>query len=115
MSLASRCLSGKIKRVPGATVRAHTRFMTTSIRRRTKMVHRNCTATRPENAYEGYGPRFGEYPVPLMTRRTYALQSESLIDRRESAPNSVWIDWRSSPEAWSRSDSDAADARGFHH
>jgi hypothetical protein len=34
-----------------------------------------------------------------MTRRTYSLQADALIDRRESAPNSVWIDWRSSPEA----------------
>lgn len=79
------------------------------------MVHHNWMATRPENAYEGYGPRFGEYPVRLMTRRTYSLQSESMIDRRESAPNSVWVDWRSSPETWSRSESDAVDARGLHH
>jgi hypothetical protein len=52
---------------------------------------------RPESALEAYGQRFGEYPVSLRTRRTYSLQADEVINRRESAPNAIWLDARSYP------------------
>jgi hypothetical protein len=62
------------------------------------MVNRNRSPLRPEEALESCGPRFGEYPVSLLTRRSYNLQTDAVIDRRESAPNSLWLDFRSRPE-----------------
>jgi hypothetical protein len=54
-------------------------------------------SVRPESALEEYGPRFGEYPISLRTRRTYSLQAEGVVNRRESAPNALWFDARSNP------------------
>lgn len=62
------------------------------------MVHRNRISLRPEDALEECGPRFGEYPVSLLTRRAYNLQTDAVIDRRESSPNSIWLDLRTRPE-----------------
>lgn len=70
------------------------------------MVYRNTKAVRPETALEDLGPRFGEYPVALLTRRTWALASHEVINRRETAPNANWNDPRSFPE-----DEAAADRR----
>lgn len=62
------------------------------------MVNRNRSPLRPEDALESCGRRFGEYPVSLLTRRAYSLQTDAVIDRRESAPNSLWLDLRSRPD-----------------
>ena len=62
------------------------------------MVSRNPNSVRPEAALEGLGPRFGEYPVSLLTRRTYSLRADEVIDRRETAPSPVWTDMRSNPD-----------------
>ena len=61
---------------------------------------RNPNTTRPESALDGYGPRFGEYPIRLLTRRAFSLEASEVIERRETAPNAVWFDRRSRPEAW---------------
>ncbi len=63
------------------------------------MVYRDQNVMRPETVLEGMGPRFGEYPVALMTRRTWSLQATEIIDRRESAPSAIWDDSRSNPDA----------------
>jgi hypothetical protein len=62
------------------------------------MVYRNPNAMRPEEVLEGMGPRFGEYPIALMTRRTWSLQAGAVINRRETAPGAVWDDHRSNPD-----------------
>ncbi len=62
------------------------------------MVNHNRSPLRPEEALESCGPRFGEYPMHLLTRRAYSLQTDAVIDRRESAPNSVWLDLRTRPD-----------------
>jgi hypothetical protein len=62
------------------------------------MSNRNRSTLRPEEALESCGPRFGEYPVSLLTRRAYSLQTDAVIDRRDSAPNSLWLDLRTRPE-----------------
>jgi hypothetical protein len=64
------------------------------------MAYRNRPGFRPENALEGTGPRFGEYPVNLLTRRAYGLRTDAVIDRRDAAPNSIWLDFRTHPDAW---------------
>lgn len=63
------------------------------------MVYRDQNVMRPETVLDGMGARFGEYPVALMTRRTWSLQAGSIIDRRESAPSAIWDDARSNPDA----------------
>ena len=63
------------------------------------MVYRNPNELRPETVLEDVGPRFGEYPVALVTRRTWGLQADAVIKRRESAPSAVWDDHRSNPDA----------------
>jgi len=63
------------------------------------MVYRDPNVMRPETVLEGMGPRFGEYPVTLMTRRAWGLRANEVIDRRESAPSAVWDDHRSNPDA----------------
>ena len=63
------------------------------------MVYRNARAVRPEAVLEQLGPRFGEYPAVLMTRRTWALNSHEVVNRRETAPSAVWDDHRSNPDA----------------
>lgn len=63
------------------------------------MVYRNPNVQRPETVLEGLGARFGEYPVHLMTRRTWGLQSQEVINRRETAPSAIWSDPRSFPDA----------------
>ncbi len=63
------------------------------------MVYRNARAVRPETVLEHLGPRFGEYPVVLMTRRTWALNSDEVVNRRETAPNANWNDPRSFPDS----------------
>jgi len=62
------------------------------------MVYRNPNVLYPESVLEGVGPRFGEYPVPLMTRRTWGLRADDVINRRGSAPNPIWCDPRSFPD-----------------
>lgn len=62
------------------------------------MVYGNPNGMRPENVLEGLGPRFGEYPVRLMTRRTWGLMSDEVVNARESAPSPVWNDPRSNPD-----------------
>lgn len=62
------------------------------------MVYRNSHALRPETVVENLGPRFGEYPAALLTRRTWSLQSHEVIAGRETAPAAVWNDPRSYPE-----------------
>ncbi len=62
------------------------------------MVNRNPNGMRPEEVLEGMGPRFGEYPVALMTRRTWGLRADEVINRRETAPGAVWNDLRSNPD-----------------
>jgi hypothetical protein len=37
--------------------------------------------------------------VALVTRRTWGLQADAVINRRESAPSAVWDDHRSNPDA----------------
>jgi hypothetical protein len=63
------------------------------------MVYRDPNVMRPETVLEGMGPRFGEYPVALMTRRTWGLRADEVINRRETAPSAVWDDHRSNPDA----------------
>ncbi|HLJ11432.1 MAG TPA: hypothetical protein VKU82_09590 [Planctomycetaceae bacterium] len=63
------------------------------------MAYRDPNALRPETVLEGLGPRFGEYPVALLTRRTWGLRANEVVNRRESAPTSVWDDARSNPDA----------------
>ncbi|MBI3862066.1 MAG: hypothetical protein HY290_09240 [Planctomycetia bacterium] len=63
------------------------------------MVYRNTPPLRPETALEDAGPRFGEYRVNLLTRRTWALYSQDVVNRRESAPNANWNDPRSFPDS----------------
>ena len=62
------------------------------------MVNRNSSALRPEAVLEGLGPRFGEYPVALLTRRTWSLRANEVINRRESSPSAIWTDPRSYPD-----------------
>lgn len=62
------------------------------------MVHSNRSPLRPEEALEIFGPRFGEYPVSMLTRRAFSLKTDAVIDRRESAPNSLWLDLRTRPD-----------------
>ena len=62
------------------------------------MVNRHPPEQRPEAIVEGLGPRFGEYPVPLLTRRTWSLRANEVINRRESSPGPVWTDPRSYPD-----------------
>ena len=62
------------------------------------MAYRSSTALRPEAALEGAGPRFGEYPVALMTRRNYSLWATDVVNRREAAPNAIWVDPRNLPD-----------------
>ena len=64
------------------------------------MVKHNHPILRPEDVLECIGPRFGEYPVSLLTRRTYSLRTDAVIDRRDTAPNSIWLDVRPLPDAW---------------
>ena len=64
------------------------------------MVHRNSFPLRPDEVLEHYGPRFGEYPASLLTRRTYNLRTDAVVDRRETAPNAIWLDARTNPDAW---------------
>lgn len=67
------------------------------------MVHGNPPTGRPETVWDEYGPRFGEYPVCLNTRRTWSLQADDVLSRRETAPNAVWADPRSRPYVpWDR-------------
>ncbi len=63
------------------------------------MVNRSSNVQRPETVLEGMGPRFGEYPVALMTRRTWALRAAEVINHRGSSPGAIWDDHRSSPDA----------------
>jgi hypothetical protein len=62
------------------------------------MIRRNVGAVRPETALEAFGPRFGEYPQRLLTRRTYSLHADEVLERRETAPNPVWCDRRTRPD-----------------
>ncbi|MGQ0634343.1 MAG: hypothetical protein ACT4QC_07025 [Planctomycetaceae bacterium] len=70
---------------------------TIDIREYTKMVPRCAQAARPERAFADFGPRFGEYPVVLATKRTWSLQADRILGCRETAPNAVWSDARSRP------------------
>jgi hypothetical protein len=63
------------------------------------MVYRNPNELRPETILEGLGPRFGEYPAALVTRRTWGLRAGEVLDQRESAPSAVWNVHRSNPDA----------------
>ena len=62
------------------------------------MVYRNPNELRPETDLDGLGPRFGEYPVALVTRRTWGLRAEEVINHRQTAPSAVWDDHRSNPD-----------------
>ena len=62
------------------------------------MVYGNPYVMRPEEILEGMGPRFGEYPVALMTRRTWGLRADEVLNRRETAPGAVWDDPRANPD-----------------
>jgi hypothetical protein len=69
------------------------------------MVPRSARSARPEGVYEDFGPRFGEYPISLTTRRTWSLQADDIVGRRETAPNAVWSDARSRPTLpWERAE-----------
>jgi hypothetical protein len=56
------------------------------------MVNRNRPALRPEDVLNAFGPRFGEYPVSLLTRRALAQQTDAVITRRAGAPDRIWLD-----------------------
>lgn len=62
------------------------------------MVNRHPPEQRLEVVQEGLGPRFGEYPMTLWTRRTWSLRANEVIKRRASSPNAVWTDPRSYPD-----------------
>lgn len=63
------------------------------------MVSRSTNSLRHAGPMEDFGPRFGEYPVSLMTRRAYGLRADEVIDRRANAPNHVELDPRWHPES----------------
>lgn len=44
---------------------------------------------RPDNTLADCGPRFGEYPVSLLTRRTLGLRADELLEQRHTAPGAV--------------------------
>src|SRR2546421_657365 len=44
---------------------------------------------RPDSSLADCGPRFGEYPVALPTRRTLGLCADDLLEQRHAAPGSV--------------------------
>ena len=67
------------------------------------MGSRNPNTARPEMALEAYGSRLGEYPIRLLTRRDFSLRAEEVIDRRETAPNPVWLTRPPHPGAWGQS------------
>jgi hypothetical protein len=64
------------------------------------MVYRNRSYVGPRNALDECGPNMGEYPVNLVTRRTYSMQADALLDRREMAPGFVLATRRSGPLTW---------------
>lgn len=61
------------------------------------MRFRNPQAVRPEAAAE-LGPRLGEYPVPLLTRRTFSQWATEALANRQSAPNGLRCEPRTNPE-----------------
>lgn len=64
------------------------------------MIPRHRPLLRPEDVLASYGPRFGEYPVSLLTRRSYSQQTDAVINCREAAPSSIWLELRTCPEPW---------------
>lgn len=46
-------------------------------------------AIHSNNSYEACGPRFGEYPIALLTRRTLGLMMNDVVEQRYTAPNRV--------------------------
>jgi hypothetical protein len=80
----------------GATWRAQIDLIDTAEQPST-MRFRNPQAVRPEAAAD-VGPRLGEYPLPILTRRTFSQWAAEALIRRESAPNTVRCEPRANPD-----------------
>ncbi len=44
---------------------------------------------RPGVSPGSCGERFGDYPVALLTRRTFSLQADDMLNQRLSSPGSI--------------------------
>lgn len=53
------------------------------------MFERHLDAQRPDSVLDDCGPRFGEYPVSLLTRRTLGLRADKLLEQRHTAPGRI--------------------------
>ena len=53
------------------------------------MIPLELEALRPDNTAAECGPRFGEYPVAMLTKRTLGLRSEEVLTQRHSAPGQI--------------------------
>ncbi len=69
------------------------------------MVSHSAMALHPLAVLESLTLRLGEYPVNLMARRAWPLDSPDVANRRPSSSGSSWSDPRSFPDSLTCRDS----------
>ena len=63
------------------------------------MVSQSAMTLRPLAVLDSLSLRFGDYPIAMMTRRIWPLESPAVAKRRDSASSPHWNDPRSFPDS----------------